>query len=217
MPDWAVERGSHSNRFTAIDPRRTALVVIDMQTVFMAPGEAFANPHAMDIIAPVNRLAGAMRGAGGAVIWTRQTVSDAPPLAMPSWQYDLSIPHVRRAVDTMRPGTASHALHPAMAVEPGDTVLDKYRYSPFLCPANALRTELVARDIAMLVIAGTLTNVCCESAVRDGNMIGYQVIMVSDATAAVTDEEHNAALLNVRLNFADIRTTVGVCSLLPSA
>ncbi|MES1973478.1 MAG: cysteine hydrolase [Pseudomonadota bacterium] len=214
LPDWAVERGRAINAFDAIDPARTALVAVDMQNVFLAPGEVFGNQHALDIIPAVNRLAAAMRGAGGTVIWTRQTVSHATPLAMPAWQYDLSIPHVRRAVETMLAGTNSHALHPAMAIAREDVVLDKYRYSAFLCPARALAAALEQRHIEMLVIAGTLTNVCCESTARDGNMLGYQVIMASDAAAAATDAEHNAALLNLRLNFADVRSTAEICAML---
>lgn len=217
LPAWAIERGRTLNDFDTIDPARTALVVIDMQTVFLAAGEAFGNPNALAIVPEVNRLAAAMRAAGGTVIWTRQTVSHQPPLAMPAWQYDGSIPAVARAVETMRAGTASHALHPAMEVADADIVIDKYRYSAFLCPAGALRDELEARAIEMLVIAGTLTNVCCEGTARDGNMIGYKVIVVSDATAAVTDAEHNAALLNLRLAFADVHSSAGVRAMLEAA
>jgi nicotinamidase-related amidase len=61
--------------------------------------------------------------------------------------------------------------------------------------------------VEMLVVTGTLTNVCVESTAREANMAGYKVIVVADATAAATDAEHNAALLNLRLNFADVRRT----------
>jgi nicotinamidase-related amidase len=217
LPDWAVERGSVLNRFAGIDPARTALVSIDMQNVFLEAEEVFGNPHALDIIPAVNRLAGTMREAGGTVIWTRQTVAHDPPLAMPSWQYDLSVPEVRHAVQTMLPGTSSHALHRALEVGERDLVLDKYRYSAFLCPADALKRALVDRSIEMLVIAGTLTNVCCEGTARDGNMLGYKVIVVSDATAAKTDAEQNAALLNLRLTFTDVHDTDSVCRMLEGA
>lgn len=217
LPDWAVERGSLLNRFDAIEPPRTALVVIDMQTVFLPPGEVFGNPNALAIAPRVNRLAAAMRRAGGTVIWTRQTTSPEPPLAMPAWQYDLSIPHVARAVEAMLPGGPSQALHPAMAVAPGDVILNKYRYSAFMCPAGELRAALEERGIEMLVIAGTLTNVCCEGTARDGNMLGYKVIVVSDATATITDAEHNAALLNLRLTFADVRDVDTVTAMLGNA
>jgi nicotinamidase-related amidase len=214
LPDWAVERGRILNRFDTVEPARTALVVVDMQTVFLAPEEVFGNPQALAIIPAVNRLAAAMRAAGGTVIWTRQTVSHEAPLAMPAWQYDLSIPHVRRAVETMLAGTPSHALHPEMAPAPQDLLLDKYRYSAFLCPAGALRAALEARGIEMLVIAGTLTNVCCESTARDGNMLGYRVMVASDATATHTDAEQNAALLNLRLHFADVKSASEIRAML---
>jgi nicotinamidase-related amidase len=204
LPDWAVERGRYLNAFATIDPARTALVVIDMQNVFVAPEAVFGNPHALDIIPAVNKLAAAMRMAGGSVIWTRQTVAAHPPLAMAPWQYDPAIPEVRRALASMMPGSVVHALHPRMSAAPGDPVIDKYRYSAFACPAGGLESVLRERDIEMLLIAGTLTNVCCDSTARDGYMRGYKVVVLSDATAAVSDEEHNAALLNLRINFADV-------------
>lgn len=217
LPDWAVARGSGLNLFDAIDPRRTALVAIDMQRVFLSAGEAFGNPYALGIVPQVNRLAAAMRAAGGLVIWTRQTVSAEPPRAMPAWQYDVSDPRVARAVETMVAGAHAHELHPSMIVGQDDNVIDKYRYSAFLCPDRMLERMLKAHDIEMLLIAGTLTNVCCESTARDGNMIGYKVMLVADATAAVSDAEHNAALLNVRLTFADVRSTDEICAMLGAA
>ena len=214
LPDWAVERGRHLNDFRTIDPGRTALVVIDMQNVFMEPGEVFGNPNALDIVDTVNAAIRTMRGAGARIIWTRQTVSHEPPLAMPPWQYDLSIPSVRQAVETMVAGTRSHAIHAAMDVRDGDIVVDKYRYGAFMCPAEGLKRALAGLDIDMLVIAGTLTNVCCESTARDGNMLGYKIVFLSDATAARTDAEHNAALLNVRLSFGEVRRTAELETLL---
>ena len=214
LPDWAVARGKALNLFDKIDPCWTALVVIDMQRVFISPEEVFGNPYALGIIPQVNRLAAAMQGAGGLVIWTRQTVSAVRPRAMPPWQYDMSDPRVARAVKAMAPGSHAHELHPGMAVGPDDIVIDKYRYSAFLCPDGALEQTLRAHDIEMLLIAGTLTNVCCESTARDGNMIGHKVMLIADATAAVSDAEHNAALLNLRLTFADVRSTDEVCAML---
>ena len=205
LPDWAVERGRHLNQFDRIDPRRTAYVVVDMQTVFMEPTEVFGNPNAIDVIGAVNEGARIMRDAGAKIIWTRQTVSRESPLAMPSWQYDLSIPHVRRAVETMIAGTPSHAIHPKMDVRDGDIVLDKYRYGAFMCPAGALKRALDAAEVDTLVIAGTLTNVCCESTARDGNMLGYKIVFLADATATRTDEEHNGTLINIRVSFGDVR------------
>jgi nicotinamidase-related amidase len=92
-----------------------------------------------------------------------------------------------------------------MDVADTDIVLDKYRYGALSCPAGALVRTLKELGTEMIVIAGTLTNCCCESTAREANMAGYKVIVVADAAAAVTDAEHNAALLNLRVNFADVR------------
>lgn len=206
LPSWAIERGRGLNAFDRIIPGRTALVVIDMQRAFVGEGEVFGNANARAIVAPINRLAAVARAAGLPVIWTRQTVSDLPPLAMPDWQYDRSNPHVARAIEALRAGAEPHALHAGMVTAPDDLILDKYRYGAFICPAGQLARALEAREIEMILLVGTLTNVCVESTARDGNMLGYRVVVASDATAAVSDIEHEAALLNLRLNFADVKT-----------
>jgi nicotinamidase-related amidase len=217
LPEWAIERGRQLNDFHDVDPARTAFVAIDMQNVFLAPGEVFGNPNALAIAGTVNRLAAAFRAAGSTIVWTRQTVDHRPPRAMPDWQYDLSIPEVRAAVATMEAGTHSHALHADMAVGPADIVIDKYRYGAFSCPGGALEAVLEVRDIDTIVIAGTLTNCCCDSTAREANMRGYRVFFLSDATATRTDEEHNAALLTIRLMFGDVRTTEEMLALLARA
>ncbi|HZV10350.1 MAG TPA: isochorismatase family protein, partial [Novosphingobium sp.] len=127
MPEWAEARGRALNHFPAIDPARAALVVIDMQGAFITAGAPFANPRAEAIIPAVNRLAGRFRAARAPVIWTRQSVGPQPPLAMPAWQYDPADPFVAGAMAALTPGAALHGLHPAMAVAPGDAVIDKYR------------------------------------------------------------------------------------------
>jgi nicotinamidase-related amidase len=57
-----------------------------------------------------------------------------------------------------------------------------------------------------VLIAGTVTNVCCESSARDAMMLNFRAVMVSDACAAVTDEEHAASLIAFHLQFGDVLT-----------
>ena len=214
LPDWAVERGRLLNHFRRIEPDRAALLAIDMQNAFMRPGDVFANPHACDIVPNINGLAAAVRASGGAVIWTRQTISPHAPFAYPDWQFDRSVPRVREAMDALSDGAHGHDLHQDMDVHSTDLVLNKYRYSAFWPHPSQLGAELQARAIDTLIITGTLTNCCCESTARDANMLGYKVLFVSDATAAVTDDEHNAALLNLRIMFADVRSTAEMSALI---
>ena len=213
LPRWAIERGAALNDFAELEPGRTALVVVDMQAAFLAEGQVFGNPHARDIVPRENTLTAAVRAIGAPVIWTRQTHAVAGPYAPPDWQYDTRFPDVACGVAALQAGASGHALFDRMDVAAGDLVIDKHRYGAFSCPAGRLARALEAQNVQMLVIAGTLTKVCCESTAREANMAGYKVIVVSDATAAVTDAEHNAALLNLRLNFADVRRTAEVLAM----
>jgi nicotinamidase-related amidase len=205
LPDWAVDRGRALNNFASLSPGRTVLVNIDMQNVFVAEGQVYASGHARDIVPAVNRLAAAMRAKGAPVIWTRTTHAFEGPFAPPDWQYDLSDPSTAEGIAALQKGALGHALYPRMDVVESDIVIDKYRYGAFTCPAGRLAGVLENLGAEMVLITGTSTNCCCETTAREANMAGYKVIVVSDATAALTDAEHNAALLNLRVNFADVR------------
>jgi nicotinamidase-related amidase len=205
LPDWAVERGKALNDFPALARGRTVLLNIDMQNVFVAEGEVFASAHARDIVPAVNRLAAAMRAKGAPVIWTRTTHTFTGPCAPPDWQYDSADPTVAAGIAALQAGASGHALYPLMDVAENDFIVDKYRYGAFACPAGRLARTLEDLDVELIVLTGTSTNCCCETTAREANMAGYKVIVVSDATAALTNAEHNAALLNLRVNFADVR------------
>jgi nicotinamidase-related amidase len=207
LPRWARERGAALNDFPALEPGRTAIVNVDMQAAFVAEDQPYGTAHARDIVANVNALSRAMRAADAPVIWTRQTYTSEPPLAPPEWQYDPGRPGVAAGMAALTAGSSGHGLYARMEIAKGDRVLDKYRYGAFSCPASALPETLEQLGAAMLIITGTLTNCCVESTAREANMAGYKVIVAADATCAVTDAEHNAALMNLRLNFADIRRT----------
>lgn len=64
-----------------------------------------------------------------------------------------------------------------------------------------------SRGIESLLIAGTLTNVCCESTARDAMILDYRVIAISDGNASLTDEGHATLLNNFLIFFGDVMTT----------
>ena len=70
-----------------------------------------------------------------------------------------------------------------------------------------LPARLRERSIDTVLIAGTMTNVCCEASARDAMMDGFKTILVSDANAARSDAEHVASLSTVAQFFGDVRTT----------
>ena len=60
--------------------------------------------------------------------------------------------------------------------------------------------------IDTILIAGTKTNVCCESTGRDAMMLDFKVVMVSDCCAALSDDEHLATLETFIQQFGDVMT-----------
>jgi ureidoacrylate peracid hydrolase len=115
------------NRFEAIDPKQTALIVGDMQVGFVTEGFPAYCRYAPGIVGNINQLSRSLRAAGGLVVHTRQTMLDDPERGPAPWQRDL--PHFKAYFASLEPDAPGHPLHPDLDVEPGDLVIDKVRYS----------------------------------------------------------------------------------------
>ena len=75
---------------------------------------------------------------------------------------------------------------------------------------------LRSTGVDTVLIAGTKTNVCCESTARDAMMLDFKTVMVEDCCAALSDDEHRAALENIIQQFGDVMTSEEVVALLCS-
>ena len=109
--------------------------------------------------------------------------------------------------DEFSPENQGHDFHAALDIREGDPIVYKNRFSPFVAGASKLEEVLRARGIDSLIVAGTATNMCCESAARDAMMLDYKVVMVSDANGARYPEDHMAGLTSFYQSFGDVRTT----------
>jgi ureidoacrylate peracid hydrolase len=199
-----------------VRPPATALLVVDMQNAFVAPGGLAEVPMARRIVPNVNRLAAALRAAGGTVVWIRGSVSSARG----EWAHYLGSferAEARAAwLATLAPGAPGAAFWPDLDVRPDDPVVQKDRYSAFYGPDD-LEAFLRRRGIDTVIVAGTLTNSCCESTARDAMQRDFRTLFVSDANAARTDEEHLATLCNLFNSFADVMTTDEVAACIARA
>ena len=198
-------------RFDDIDPKATALLVIDLQAVFVDEGQPFASEHARDILPNANALIAATRAAGGTVVFTRASTTDEGPYARPAW-FDQSAAYGPLA-PLLRVGSDGHAMSKAVDVQPGDLVIDKYRSSAMLAQSSNLPEILRERGIDTVIVIGAITNYCCENTARDACQMDFRVFFVIDATAALSDAEHNASLGSVG-GHADLRSTSEMIDLL---
>ena len=189
-----------------LDAGKTALLVIDMQNAFVAPGAPIEVAAARGIVGGINRLAAALRRRGVPVIWVLH--QNAPGGADWHGFFEMFVrPENRsRAAQALSPGSPLAELWPELVVQPGDVRVTKNRYSALIRNEILVR-RLDERGIDTLLIAGTKTNVCCESTARDAMMLDYKVVLLSDCTAALSDEEHRATLENVIQQFGDVLTS----------
>ena len=202
-----LQRRGHLHVFDALEARRSALVVIDMQDAFLMPGAPSETPAAREIVPHINRLAAAVRECGGTVAWVQAAFQPEGPSSWPLFFDTMVSPAVAAAIlDALTEGRPGHALWSGLDVRPGDLRAKKTRYSAFFPGACTLPQQLRERGIDTVIIAGTLTNVCCEASARDAMMADFKTFMAADANAARSDAEHLASLATVIQFFGDVRS-----------
>jgi len=189
-----------------IDAARTALVVVDMQNQFVAEDFPAEVPLSREIVPTINRLARAMRAAGGHVVWVQTTATGALEHWGNHHKYMLTPERAAKRLASLDEGADGFKLFSGLEPLPNDLRVKKIKYSAFIAGSSDIDAQLKSCGIDTVLIAGTATNVCCESSARDAMMLDYRVIMLSDANATWTDEEHAATLNNFMLFFGDVMT-----------
>ena len=106
----------------------------------------------------------------------------------------------------LSPGGHGEQIWRDLDPQEGDLHIRKNRYSALTSGASMLRSALSSHGTENILITGTKTNICCESTGRDAMQLDYQVIMVEDCCAALSDEEHRSALENIIQQFGDVMT-----------
>lgn len=211
-----TERRGRPYAFPTLEAKHTALVVVDMQNVFVAPGAPAEVPMAHAIVPNINRLAAAVREAGGRVAWVQTHAH--PGDSGGGWPVlfgEIFSPELSRGyIAGLIRGSEGHRLWPALKTEPRDLFVEKTRFSAFLPGACDLAERLSAMKLDTVLVVGTLTNVCSESSARDAMMRGFRVVMVGDANATRTDAEHMATLVAIHQVFGDVRSTDETIALL---
>jgi ureidoacrylate peracid hydrolase len=201
-----IARRGHVHWFDRLDPRTTALVVIDMQHTFCAPDSPAEVAGSRAIVAPINALTRRLRPLGVPVIWVLHANSHAAGTS----DWEVFFNHVVaddvrvRTIESLAPGRQS--VWSGLEQHAGDLTIIKNRYSALIAGASSLEAVLRERGIDTLLIAGTKTNVCCESTARDAMMLDFKVVLLSDCTAALSDDEHLATLETIIQQFGDVMT-----------
>ena len=206
--EQVMKRRGRFHAFKAFDPATTALLVVDMQVAFLREGSLFEIPAARQVVPTINRLARALRDAGGRVVWV---VSTYGPKSEDRWS--IMFDHImgldvgKAFLAGLTDGAEGHAIWPELDVEAGEPIVAKNRLGGFI--GSRGRLDQVLRDLGIetVLIAGTVTNVCCESTAREAAMHDYKTVMLSDANGGRTDEEDLQTYSVFLRTFGDVMST----------
>ena len=186
-------------------PRRTALLVIDMQRDFVEPGgfgEQLGNDvsRLRRVIPPLQRLLATMRQDAYLVIHTREghraDLSDCPPAKLARGRLSCGIGDVGPMGRVLVRGSYGHDIVDELKPLAEEAVLDKPGKGAFF--ATDLDLMLRNHGIESLVVTGVTTEVCVNTTVREANDRGYECLVLDDCVGSYFPEFQEYALRMIK-------------------
>ena len=186
-----------------LNPKKTALIIQDLQNDVITEGGAFAQSGApahakkQKVVENVRALTDAFRRAGAVVIHVHYIVEPGAP------GLKLNAPLFRGIAEAKAVVRGSWGAAPVDGLEPrpGDIVIEKMRMNAFY--NTKLDAILRGYAIESIVITGAWTNFSVEHTARHGADAGYHVVVVTDGTSTIDDSWQNAGINFALQNIAD--------------
>jgi len=177
-----------------MDPKTTALVMIEYQNDFAKQGGA-QHESVRGVMESTGMLANSLkvvedaRKLGATIMLTPISFAEGYP-ELPTEPYGI----LKGIVDTnaFRKGTWGAEIIEELKPQAGDVVIEGKRGLDCFYTTN-LDFILRACGIQTVVLAGFLTNVCVESTMRSAYERGFEVITLTDCTATIGEEEQRVA------------------------
>jgi ureidoacrylate peracid hydrolase len=205
----------------AIDPAKTAVIVVDMQNDFGAAGGMF-DRAGIDIsgirkaVAPTAKVLESARRIGIRVVYLkmgyRPDLSDLGPPEAPNRVRHLKLFNVGQSIKTpdgkvtrvLVRDTWGTDIIDELKPQPDDAIVYKHRFSGFY--ETELDAILKQATIKHLIVTGCTTSVCVESTIRDAFFRDYHCVLLTDCTSEpiggnAPRSNHDASLLTIELLF----------------
>ncbi|MFD9514824.1 MFS transporter [Streptomyces mirabilis] len=198
--------GTHTT--PALDPARTALLLMDFQPVVLG-----AVPDPQGVLARAGEALAWARAHGAHVVFVRVALAEKDAAAVPAHNKTFS---QAVAAGYLTDGTAATAVHESLKAGEDDLTVRKTRISAFASDTD-LRAELRARNVDTLVLAGLSTSGVVLTTLRQAADEDYRLFLLADATADPDPEVHRVLMEKVFPHQAEIISTADLAALSTAA
>lgn len=184
----SVEQLRHRHTNIEFQPRKSALLVLDMQEYFLQEDSHAFVPSGPTIVSGINKLLAAFTDKNCPVVFTRHINTPEDAGMMSKWWYDLINPKLAHSHNIIFKN-----IHHSIQI-------NKTQYDAFL--HTRLEDILHKLNVTQVIICGVMTHLCCETTARSAFMRGFEVFFTVDGTATYNEELHRASLLTLSHGFA---------------
>jgi len=171
-----------------------ALIVIDMQRDFIDPGAPIECVGGRAIIPNIQMLLAVARKNHVRIIYTQE--------AHRPEKVDFGLELMRGEPEHCIEGTSGIDIVPELAMNTGDFLVRKRRYSGFF--ATDLDILLRGLGVRVLILVGVATDICVRATAQDAQQHGYEVMIPKECVAGTTMSRHEAALENIHHVFGKV-------------
>jgi len=179
-----------------LDPKRTSLVVVDMQNDFCHPDGELYSEASEAAIEPINKLINRARNVGANVFFTRDTHTEKQFESANYYdEYNQWGKHCEL-------GSWGWEIHDAIDVRLGEYAITKDTYDAF----HETRLEEYLRNLGTdnLVIVGTLANVCVLHTAASAGQRDFKPVIVNDCVGYIEEEQKERALEHAEWLFGEV-------------
>ena len=174
VPEYEIQAG------VRVDPRRTALIVGDMQNDFVKEGGTLVVPGAEGTIRPIGALLDLARRSGMKVVFTQDTHTDGDP------EWEIWGEHCRE-------GSWGWQVVDGLAPNEDEVTIRKPRYDAFY--GTDLEHLLRLWSVDTLIICGTVANICVHYTASSAAMRWFNVIVPRDCISSFNDFDMESSLV----------------------
>ena len=210
----AQSQSSTPNNALQLDPKRTVMIIQDMQNDVMIDGGAFESSgspqHAkdQDVVNNIRKLADAARRAGVLIIHVWLVAEPGhPAMAQNSPLMEGLVSH-----NALVRGTWGVAPVSGLEPQPGDLIVEKMTMSAW--ESGRLENYIKGAKRDTIINTGAWTNMSVEHTARTGADKGYRIIVPENACSTMNAEWHNASINFAMGNVATVTDVDQVISVL---